>query len=108
LREESRDKEKDGGLGDWPLVVQLSGKEMLVLKTQKNKVSSGIGVHVDGPVKGLRDALPGEKLLMTEDDLRSAKNLAFRLPEAWRNARTARADITAALPKRFQIGFDSS
>ena len=38
----------------------------------------------------------------------SAKNLAFRLLEAWRNARLAPADITAALQKRFQIRFDSS
>jgi hypothetical protein len=38
----------------------------------------------------------------------SAKNLAFRLLEAWRNARMTEADITAALRKRFQIRFDSS
>jgi hypothetical protein len=38
----------------------------------------------------------------------SAKNLAFRLLEAWRNARMTPADITAALQKRFQIRFDSS
>jgi len=38
----------------------------------------------------------------------SAKNLAFRLLEAWRNARMTQANITAALQKRFQIRFDSS
>lgn len=38
----------------------------------------------------------------------SAKNLAFRLLEAWRNARMTKADITASLQKRFQIRFDSS
>ena len=38
----------------------------------------------------------------------SAKNLAFRLLEAWRNASMTQADITAALQKRFQIRFDSS
>jgi hypothetical protein len=38
----------------------------------------------------------------------SAKNLAFRLLEAWRNARMTQADITAILQKRFQIRFDSS
>jgi hypothetical protein len=38
----------------------------------------------------------------------SAKNLAFRLLEAWRNARMTETDITAALQKRFQIRFDSS
>jgi hypothetical protein len=38
----------------------------------------------------------------------SAKNMAFRLLEAWRNVRMTLADITAALQKRFQIRFDSS
>jgi hypothetical protein len=38
----------------------------------------------------------------------SAKNLAFRLLEAWRNCRVTQAAITAALQKRFQIRFDSS
>ena len=38
----------------------------------------------------------------------SAKNLAFRLLEAWRNASMAQADITATLQKRSQIRFDSS
>jgi len=38
----------------------------------------------------------------------SAKNLAFRLLEAWRNACMTQADISAALQKRFQIRFDSS
>jgi hypothetical protein len=38
----------------------------------------------------------------------SAKNLAFRLLEAWRNASMAQSDITTTLQKRFQIRFDSS
>jgi hypothetical protein len=38
----------------------------------------------------------------------SAKNLAFRLLEAWRNARMTHADITTTLQKRSQIRFDSS
>jgi hypothetical protein len=38
----------------------------------------------------------------------SAKNLAFRLLEAWRNAHMTQTDITAPLQKRFQIRFDSS
>ena len=42
------------------------------------------------------------------DGFGSAKNLAFRLLEAWRNVRMTPADITAALQKRFQIRFDSS
>ena len=42
------------------------------------------------------------------DGLGSAKNLAFRLLEAWRNARMTQADIAATLQSRFQIRFDSS
>jgi hypothetical protein len=42
------------------------------------------------------------------EGLGSAKNLAFRLLEAWRNLRMDPVDITAALQKRFQIRFDSS
>jgi len=42
------------------------------------------------------------------DGFGSAKNLAFRLLEAWRNARMAQADIRAVLQKQFQIRFDSS
>jgi hypothetical protein len=38
----------------------------------------------------------------------SAKNLAFRLLEAWRNARITKADIAITFQKRFQIRFDSS
>jgi len=38
----------------------------------------------------------------------SAKNLAFRLMEAWRNASMNQADITATLQIKFQIRFDSS
>jgi len=42
------------------------------------------------------------------DGFGSAKNLAFRLLEAWRNVRLTQTDILAALQKRFQIRFDSS
>lgn len=38
----------------------------------------------------------------------SAKNLAFRLLEAWRNARMTQGDITAVLQQRLQMRFDSS
>ena len=38
----------------------------------------------------------------------SAKNLAFRLLEAWRNAPMTQKDIAAILQKRIQIRFDSS
>jgi len=40
--------------------------------------------------------------------LGSAKNLAFRLLEAWRNGHMNQADIAALLQQRFQIRFDSS
>jgi hypothetical protein len=42
------------------------------------------------------------------EGLGSAKNLAFRLLEAWRNVRMGPTDMTALLQKRFQIRFDSS
>jgi hypothetical protein len=38
----------------------------------------------------------------------SAKNLAFRLLEAWRNARITAADMQALLARRFQIRLDDS
>ena len=42
------------------------------------------------------------------DRVGSAKNLAFRLLEAWRNARMTKTDITTSLQKSLQIRFDSS
>ena len=38
----------------------------------------------------------------------SAKNLAFRLLEAWRNARMKQGEIAQMFQKQFQIRFDSS
>jgi len=38
----------------------------------------------------------------------SAKNLSFRLLEAWRNARLSQADFDTMFPAQFQIRFDSS
>jgi hypothetical protein len=38
----------------------------------------------------------------------SAKNLSFRLLEAWRNARITTSDFDTMLPEQFQIRFDSS
>ena len=64
--------------------VQASAADTPQLKTQKDKISYGIGVDVarnfkrlgvdidlDILVKGLRDGMAGEKLLMTDDDLRA-------------------------------------
>lgn len=69
-------------LGLGLLAVQVSAQEPAALKTQKDKVSYTLGVEVARSfqsqgvevdqnlvVKGLRDALSGEKLLMTDDDL---------------------------------------
>lgn len=65
------------------LAAQASAEEAPVLKTQKDKMSYSIGaeagknfkrlgveVNTDLLVKGLRDALSGEKLLMTDEELR--------------------------------------
>jgi hypothetical protein len=79
--------EIDGSLGSFASNCSLSAGETPALKTQKDKVSYGIGVDaarnlkrqgievdVDILVKGLRDELSGEKLLMTEDDFREVNN----------------------------------
>jgi FKBP-type peptidyl-prolyl cis-trans isomerase len=71
-------------LGFWLLAAQVSAQETAVLNTPKDKVSYGLGVgvarnfkrqgievDVDLLVKGLKDALSGQKLLLSEDDLRA-------------------------------------
>lgn len=78
----------------WMMVVvfglaatQANGEEAPVLKTQKEMQSYGIGVNIaksfkknevefdlEFLIKGLRDGLSGEKLLMTEKDLRKVMN----------------------------------
>jgi FKBP-type peptidyl-prolyl cis-trans isomerase FklB len=71
-------------LGVGLLAAQVSAQEPAVFKTPKDKVSYGLGVgvarnfkrqgievDVDLLVKGLRDALSGQKLLLSEDDLRA-------------------------------------
>jgi hypothetical protein len=71
-------------LGVGLFAVQASAAETPLLKTQKDKISYGIGVDVarnfkrlgvdvdmDILVKGLKDGTAGEKMLMTEDDLRA-------------------------------------
>jgi len=70
-------------LGVGLLAAQVSAQETPALKTQKDKVSYGIGVDVarnfknqgievdlDLMIKGLRDELSGEKLLIPERELR--------------------------------------
>jgi FKBP-type peptidyl-prolyl cis-trans isomerase FklB len=70
-------------LGVVLLAAQAGAGETPALKTQKEKVSYATGVEVarnlkgqggevdlDLLVKGLRDALSGETLLMTDEDLR--------------------------------------
>ncbi len=69
------------------LVSQAGAGEMPVLKTQKEMVSYGIGVNIaksfkkddvefdmDLLIKGLKDGLSGERLLMSERDLRKVMN----------------------------------
>jgi FKBP-type peptidyl-prolyl cis-trans isomerase len=72
------------------LTVQVSAQETPILKTEREKVSYAIGVDVvrnfqqqgievdlDLVSKGMKDALAGEKLLMTEDEFRATMS-AFR------------------------------
>ncbi len=69
------------------LVANASAEEMPVLKTQKEMISYGIGVNIaksfkkddvefdmDLLVRGMKDGLSGEKLLMPEKDLRRVMN----------------------------------
>jgi len=69
------------------MVSHAGAEEMPVLKTQKEMVSYGIGVNIaksfkkddvefdmDLLVKGMKDGLSGEKLLMTERELRKVMN----------------------------------
>ena len=72
------------------LAIQASAQETATLTTQKDKVSYGIGVQVAASlkgqgidvdpnllVKGLKDALSGQKLLMSDEEL-SATMAAFQ------------------------------
>jgi FKBP-type peptidyl-prolyl cis-trans isomerase FklB len=72
------------------LAAQVYAEEVPVLKTQNDKVNYGIGVNVvknfkqqgieidlDVVIKGMKDALSGGKLLMTEEDLRKTM-MAFQ------------------------------
>lgn len=74
-------------LGFVLLAVQVNAEEKQVFQSQQEKISYGIGVSVarnfqlqgveidpDVMIKGLKDALSGGKLLITEDDLRATLN----------------------------------
>ncbi len=69
------------------LVTHAGAEEMPVLKTQKEMVSYGIGVNIaksfkkddvefdmDLLVRGMKDGLAGDKLLMPERDIRKVMN----------------------------------
>lgn len=69
------------------VAIQANGEEMPVLKTQKDMQSYGIGVNIAKSfkknevefdlellVRGLKDMLSGERLLMPEKDLRKVMN----------------------------------
>ncbi|MBI2883567.1 MAG: FKBP-type peptidyl-prolyl cis-trans isomerase [Candidatus Methylomirabilis oxyfera] len=84
------------------LAAQASAEEAPVLKTEKDKMSYGIGVEVgrnfkrlgvevdtDLVVKGLREALSGEKLLMTDEELRDTMT-AYQAEVRQKQAQAAR------------------
>ena len=77
-------------LGVGLLIAHVSAQETPILKTEREKVSYGVGVEMarnfqqqgievdlDLVLKGMKDALSGEKLLMTEDEFRAIMS-AFR------------------------------
>jgi FKBP-type peptidyl-prolyl cis-trans isomerase FklB len=74
-------------LGIGVLAAQLSAQEAPVLKTEKDKISYGIGADmarnfkrqgvefdVDLVMKGLKDGMSGGKLLMSQKELRKTMN----------------------------------
>jgi len=90
-------------LGVVLMVAQASAQETVALKTQKDKVSYGIGVdfarnlkrqgiEVDVEVlaRGLKDVLSAEKLLFSETDLQAAMTV-FHVELGWRGAQAKRA-----------------
>ena len=88
------------------LAVPVSAQETTALQTQKDKVSYLIGVQVAETIKsqgididpslvatGLRDALSGAKLLMTDDDLRATMTaLQQEMAQKQAQARSRAAD----------------
>jgi FKBP-type peptidyl-prolyl cis-trans isomerase len=89
-------------LGVLLLAAQVSAQEAQVLKTEKEKVSYGIGIDVarnfkrmgidldlDVLVKAMRDEYSGQKLLMSEEDLRATMN-AFQAELRQKQAQAVR------------------
>jgi FKBP-type peptidyl-prolyl cis-trans isomerase len=86
------------------LAAKVGAQEVWVLKTQKDKVSYSFGVEVvknlkrqgievdtDLLLKGIRDALSGENLLMTDDEIR--KTLVTFQAEVKQKRNKARATL---------------
>jgi UDP-GlcNAc:undecaprenyl-phosphate/decaprenyl-phosphate GlcNAc-1-phosphate transferase len=84
------------------LADQVHAEEPMVLKTDKDKVNYGIGISVmrnfmqqgievdlDVVMRGMKDALAGNKLLMTEEDLRATMT-AFQTELRLKQKQTAR------------------
>lgn len=89
-------------LGLGLLAAQASAEEAPVLKTEKDKMSYGIGaeagrnfkrlgveVDTDLLVRGLRDALSGEQLLMTDEEIRATMT-AYQAEARQKQAQAAR------------------
>jgi hypothetical protein len=98
-------------LGAFLLVAQVSADEPLVLKTQKEKVSYAIGIDVmkalkqqgiqvdmDLVIKGMKDLLSGEKLLLSDSDPR--KTMAEFQAELRLKQRQARGTMVEDARKR--------
>jgi FKBP-type peptidyl-prolyl cis-trans isomerase len=95
-------------LGAMLLVAQASAQGTVVLKTQQDRVSYGIGVDmarnlkgqgieadVEMVARGLRDVLSVEKFLYSEKDLQIAMT-AFQVELGWRGAQAKRASPKAS------------
>ncbi len=102
-------------LGVGLMATQVSAQETAVFKTPKEKESYGLGVMVarnikrqgiepdlDLLVKGMRDTLSGQKLLLSEDDLRTSMK-AFQDELAQKQA--AAAKVVAEANKKAGAAF---
>jgi FKBP-type peptidyl-prolyl cis-trans isomerase len=97
------------------LALQANAQEPAALKTQKEKQSYGVGVQfgiilktqgidVDSDllIKGMKDALAGSKLLMTDDELRTTLNaLQQEVTQKQEQAKAAEADTNKKAGETF-------